>query len=195
MATRFQCFDDPAIILKQPMCLSNLSKDLTGRLTRPRARRERCRTPACETLKTLQALELKLAPHLPCDAESNFQFSGKLVVKRLVSAFERDGGRRGFHSGDFTWTGALGLKVAGRLSGVTNVGTHRKPAFTDCQTCDTRGVMEGKLCGRVVSSRDPTLRGAQVIAAYRVRFKPSEEGAQGDVRATLEGVVIRFCRS
>ena len=195
MATRFQCFDDPGTILKQPMCLSNLSKDLAGALKRPRPERQLCKTPPCQTLKTLQALELKVEVHRPCDAEPNFQLRGKLIAPRLVSALDHDGGRRGFHSGDFTWTGALGLKITGRLSGVTNVGTHRKPAFPDCQTCDARGIMEGKLCGRVVSSKDPSLKGAQVIAAYRIRFEPTEDGAQGDVRGTLEGVVIRFCRA
>jgi hypothetical protein len=50
-----------------------------------------------------------------------------LFVGRLVTAFEIDGEHRGFHAGDFEWTVTAGLKVAGRMSGVTNVGTHREP--------------------------------------------------------------------
>src|SRR5215510_12687489 len=132
MATRFQCFDDPPTILKQPLCLSNLSKDMKGVLRPGASRPQRCQTPPCETLKTVHALVLEVAPHRPCDAEINFQFGGKLTVARLVSAFERNGLGRGFHSGDFTWAAGPALKVAGRMSGVTNVGTHREPAFTDC---------------------------------------------------------------
>jgi len=194
MPVRFQCFDDPPTILKQPLCVSNLSKDATGTLKPIGVRPQRCKLPPCETLKTVHALVLRVGRHSPCDAEANYQFGGRLTVERLVSAFDRDGTQRGFHSGNFTWAASPALKVAGRMSGVTNVGTHRNPAFTDCQTCDARGVMEGKLCGRVVSARDPTLRGAQVIAAYRIRVEPTKEGGRGAVRAVIEGVVIRFCR-
>jgi hypothetical protein len=113
-----------------------------------------------------------------------------LFVGRLVTAFEIDGEHRGFHAGDFEWTVTAGLKVAGRMSGVTNVGTHREPPFKPCQKCDERGVMEGRLCGQVTTSQDPALKRCQVIAAYRIRFDPSRKGGNGDVEGTLEGLII-----
>ena len=59
------------------------------------------------------------------------------------------------------------------MSGVTNAGTHRLPAFKDCQKCDDRGVMEGRICGQIVSPNNPALNGCQVMAAYRIRFDSS----------------------
>ena len=42
----------------------------------------------------------------------------------------------------FRWKG-VGALATGTLRGVTNAGTHRRPAFDDCQRCDNPGVMEG----------------------------------------------------
>ena len=192
MAT--QCPDEPRIILQQPMCLDALSKNLEGRLRLASARRQQCKSPECVTLKTLHELTLKATRHRPCDSGLARAFDGVIKVARLVTAFDEDGMHRGFHAGDFTWTGAAGLRVVGRLSGVTNVGTHRAPAFQPCQRCDDRGVMEGRLCGQVVATRDPALRRCQVIAAYRIRFDPSVRGGSGAVRGTLEGVIVCPCR-
>lgn len=53
--------------------------------------------------------------------------------------------------------------------------------------------MEGRLCGTVVRPAEPRLAGAQVVAAYRIRFDPSEKGGEGAVAGTLEGLVVRSC--
>jgi hypothetical protein len=110
-----------------------------------------------------------------------------------VSVFDQDGLHRGFHAGDFVWQGVPGLQVVGRISGVTNVGTHRAPAFKDCQKCDDKGVMEGRLCGQIASTSNVALNGCQVIAAYRINFDPGAAGGQGAVRGTLEGMIICSC--
>ena len=68
------------------------------------------------------------------------------------------------------------------------------PAFTDCQKCDDKGVMEGRLCGQIASTSTPALNGCQVIAAYRIKFDPGATGGQGGVRGTLEGVIICACK-
>ena len=133
--------------------------------------------------------------HQPCDSHAAAALNGTLVVEKLVTVFDRDGMRRGLHAGDFAWTGAAGLTVTGRLSGVTNVGTHRLPAFTDCQKCDEKGVMEGRLCGRIQSATHAQLNGCQVTAAYRIRSDPSATGGQGAVRATVEGVILCSCQA
>lgn len=101
---------------------------------------------------------------------------------------------RGFHAADFVWFGAGGLKLEGRMSGVTNEGSHRLP-IKACQRCDDRGIMEGRLCGQVTTAPDPTLKGCQVIAAYRIKFDPSVRGGSGRAVGTIEGVIISPCRS
>lgn len=79
------------------------------------------------------------------------------------------------------------------MSGMTNEGTHRKPVFEACQECGERGVMEGRLCGRLVDAADPRLAGAQVTAAYRFAFDASEDGGRGAFQGTVEGLVVRNC--
>ena len=96
------------------------------------------------------------------------------------------------HTATFSWRCQIGL-VQGTLAGLTNEGTHRAPVFDECQRCSETGVMEGRLCGRLVRSAEPRLVGAQVVAAYRLRFDASREGALGGVRGTLEGLVLRTC--
>jgi hypothetical protein len=192
MAT--QCLDDPGTILQKDWCLSVLSKDLSGTLTLTSSSTHQCHTPPCRTLKTVHLLKLQAVGHPPCDSATAKLLDGSLVVERLVSVFDQDGSHRGFHAGDFVWQGVPGLQVAGRMSGVTNVGTHRAPAFTTCQRCDDKGVLEGRLCGQISSTSHPALNGCQVVADYRIKFDPSSTGGQGAVHATLEGVIICSCQ-
>jgi hypothetical protein len=189
-----QCLDDPATILQKEWCLSALSKDLTGDLKLGDSKAHQCHTPPCKTLKTVHVLKLKVVGHAPCDSAPAKALDGALTVDRLVTVFDQDGQHRGFHAGDFTWSGAGGLQVTGRMSGVTNAGTHRLPAFKDCQKCDDRGVMEGRICGQIVSPNNPPLNGCQVMAAYRIRFDTSATGGTGAVSGTLEGVIICSCQ-
>ena len=194
MPTQIQCFDDPPSILKTAICLNALSKNLKGTLTLNVSEPHKCTTPECKTLKTVHELKVELQSNPPCDSKLARSFDGTLFVDSLVTAFEIDGEHPGFHAGDFEWTGPGGLKFAGRMSGVTNVGTHREPPFKPCQKCDERGVMEGRLCGQVTTSQDPALKGCQVIAAYRIKFDPSSKGGNGGVEGTLEGLIICPCK-
>jgi hypothetical protein len=191
MAT--QCLDDPATILQKDWCLSALSKDLTGLLKLADSKPHQCHTPPCKTLKVVHQLDLKAVGHAPCDSPPSKLVDGNIAIARLVTVFDQDGSHRGFHAGDFVWQGVPGLQVVGRISGVTNVGTHRAPAFTDCQKCDDKGVMEGRLCGQIASTSHAALNGCQVVAAYRIKFDPGGTGGQGAVRGTLEGVIICSC--
>ena len=79
------------------------------------------------------------------------------------------------------------------MSGMTNEGTHREPAFKGCQECGDRGVMEGRLCGRLVDAADRALAGTQVTAAYRFAFEPQETDGDSRLRGTVEGLVVRNC--
>lgn len=191
MATS-QCFDDPKAIFEKEFCVSALSKDLKGDLKLGSTKEHKCSEPECKTLRTAHSLKVKVVATL-CDSPTARPLNGTLTVK-LITAFDTDGNHRGFHSGDFSWTGAGGLKVTGHMSGVTNEGSHRLP-IKACQKCNDLGIMEGRLCGQVVEAADSKLKGCQVIAAYRVRFDPSVKGGSGGVVGTIEGVIVCFCKS
>jgi len=188
----FQCFDDPAGILEKAFCVSALSKDLNGKLALSSSKEQKCQDPPCKTLRTVHTLKVNVA-NTNCDSATAKPLNGTLGVK-LITAFDTDGAHRGFHSGDFTWTGVGGLKITGRMSGVTNEGSHRLP-IKDCQKCSDRGIMEGRLCGQVVEAGDTKLKGCQVIAAYRIKFDPSVQGGSGAVVGVIEGVIVCFCKS
>jgi hypothetical protein len=187
------CIDDPAVLLQKDWCVSALSKDLEGALGHPDSKAHQCPKPPCKTLKTVQSLNLKVAAHAPCDSKPSAALDGPFVIERLVTVFDTDGLHRGYHAGDFVWHGAAGVTVTGRISGVTNVGSHRAPAFSACQKCDDKGVMEGRLCGTIASPNNPALNGCQVVGDYRIKFDPGANGGQGAVRGTLEGVILCTC--
>jgi len=195
MPSQIPCPDDPALLLKQGLCLNALSKNMKGTLRLNASKEQKCEVPLCKALKTVHLLKLSPVAHRPCDSRLGRPFGGSIVVERLVTVFDQDGHHRGCHAGDFVWTGTAGAQVVGRMSGMTNVGTHRKPVFADCQPCDARGVMEGRICGRVVAAEDPAMKGCQIMGAYRIRFDPSLTGGSGAVTGVLEGVIVCPCRA
>ena len=189
MAT--QCFDDPAGILDKAFCVSAVSKNLKGEMKRTSNKEQKCLTPNCKTLRTVHELKVDMK-NTSCDSAAAAPLKGTLGTK-LSTAFDTDGNHRGVHAGDFTWAGAGGLKITGRMSGVTNEGSHRLP-IQDCQKCSDIGILEGRLCGQVTDGgQTPKLKGCQVVAAYRIKFDPSKTGGDGAVIGTLEGVLICFC--
>jgi hypothetical protein len=182
---------DAKILGDRVICLTEVSKDVRGELRQLDAERQVCEKDRCVTLKTDHLLVLEVGSHRPCDKVP--ALDGRFVVRRFVSAFaDGNGLRRGLHTGAFTWTGA-GLRVAGTMSGLTNEGTHREPAFKACQTCDSTGFMEGRLCGQVVRSDDPALLGNVVTAAYRFRFEATEDAKDSAVEGTIEGLLVEAC--
>jgi hypothetical protein len=193
MSGKIECRDQPEWLEGQKLCLHEVSKDAEGEFRRLEARREECRD--CKTLKTVHALRLKVGSHQPCDSDAGSLLDGEFHVGNLVHAFAHASGeRRGMHAGTFKWFGA-GFFIVGSVSGITNAGTHRPPAFEACQTCDSRGVMEGRFCGTILQGTDQVkpLAGCQVFGSYRIRFDPSEEGGEGGVRGTLEGLIACDC--
>lgn len=182
---------DPKVLADKVICLTEVSKDVRGELRQLDAERQVCEKDRCVTLKTDHTLVLEVGSHRPCDRVP--ALDGRFVVRRFVSAFaDGNGTRRGLHTGAFTWIGA-GLRVSGSMSGMTNEGTHREPAFKACQTCDETGVLEGRLCGQVVRADDPALLGNVVTAAYRFRFDASEDAKDSAVQGTIEGLLVEAC--
>lgn len=174
------------------LCLDEVSKNAEGEMRLLDSDLHHCPQLDCRTLTAEHLLELTLSSYR-CDSEMGKHFDGTLISRDLTTVFAGGNGLgRGLHTATFTWKSAAGL-VQGRMSGMTNEGTHREPAFKGCQECDQRGVMEGRLCGRIVRPALPQFRDAQVTAAYRIVFDPTEEAVGGRVRGTLEGVVVRSC--
>jgi hypothetical protein len=185
--------DTAKSLAEDVLCLDALSKDARGELTPVSAEREECRQLDCVTLETTHTLRLELGRH-DCDSDLSGVLDGTLLVHNLTTVFvNADPQGRGVHAGDFRWSGS-GVRIVGTITGMTNVGTHRQPAFEPVQQCDARGFMEGRFCGRVRAA-EPRLNGSQVTGVYRLRFDPTQEGGQGGVRGTVEGVVLRICEA
>jgi hypothetical protein len=193
MTTRHGCPDDPCTMLQQVVCLSAVSKDIEGEIGDPQGERRDCRDPGCLTLTTTQPLTLKLGSHSDCDGLDG-ALDGVIEVRDLVHVYEHDGNGRGSHSGSFRWESGVGL-IFGKLSGITNAGTHRPPAFRECQRCKD-AVMEGQLCGTICRSRDDRFAGCQIFGAYRLRIDPGVGGIPRQrTVGTFEGVLVCACRS
>jgi hypothetical protein len=179
-------------LIDRIVCLSELSKDLEGEFRPVEAERERCPALNCVTLETVHQLDLRVVAHA-CDSEAGQLLDGGLNSAQLVHKYkDGDGNRRGVHEGPFRWRGA-GVLAEGTLQGITNAGTHRPPAFGECQRCEDRGVMEGMLLGTILRAKDRRLVGCELRAAYRLRFDPSTEGGLGAVRGSLEGAIVCDC--
>jgi hypothetical protein len=192
--TRVACPDDPRHIESELMCLYAVSKDFRGELRLEESEIEDCEQRRCKTLKTRHLLRLEVASHRECDSEEAGVFGGVLQSKDLASAFvDGSGDNRGFHGATFLWRDPQsGVYITGTLSGMTNAGVHREPAGKDCQRCDERGVMEGRLCGQI--RRGPReLRGCNIIGIYLLRFDANAKGGDGAVQGTFEGVIVCPC--
>ncbi len=193
MAGRCDCPDDPCTMLARVVCLSSVSKDVEGEIGSPDGERRECPEPRCGTLTTLQTLTVKVGSHQDCDRTGG-TLDGLIEVRDLVHVYDSNGNQRGFHSGQFRWESGSGL-IFGELLGITNAGTHRAPAFDECQRCQD-AVMEGRLCGTVCRAREFRFAGCQVFGSYRLRIDPSSEGIPAQrVVGTFEGVLVCPCQS
>lgn len=189
-----RCFDVPSTVLRTNICLQAISKNARGELGPPRAVQQKCARPQCRTLKTVQTFKVEVSPNPPCDSPLATALNGTFVVRRFVSAYQDgDGNRRGIHTGDFEWIGAAAT-AKGRMSGISNAGTHRKPVFDACQRCDAHGFMEGRFCGEIIEARGPALVGCSVQGTYRFRFDPGAGGGSGAIQGTFEGSIVCRCQ-
>ena len=185
MATQFKCMDDPATLLKQKMCLHAISKDYKGSFKLIDKAEQKCVKPECVTLKTVHELIIKTVSHATCESKLGKLLNGTLTVARLVTAYDQNEKGRGFHAGDFEWSGS-GFRAKGRISGMTNVGTHRPNIFSGTQKCHAPGFMEGRICGQI-EAKMPELNGCQIFGVYRLKIG---HGLQG----VIEGVIICPCK-
>jgi hypothetical protein len=196
MLTRVTCPDDPHLVHDEPMCVSVISKNVRGELSFVEdPRREECEQRGCWTLKTVHRLDLNVHANADCEADEPVLIrAGKLVSPDLSSAFmNADGTLRGFHAGSFRWT-TPDLVIGGTLSGIANAGTHRVPLDPACQDCYAPGAWEGRFCGLVRRTRNPSLRRCNVLGIYKLQLEgPSEDGGLGGVIGVMEGVIVCSC--
>jgi len=191
---RCGCLDDPGELWDNPFCLYPVSKNAQGELRLLDRELQTCDEQDCRTLKTDHGLRVEITAHPPCDSNVSGLLDGDFRVRRLITAFDGDGQKRGLHTGVFDWRGG-GARVRGTLSGTTNVGTHRQPVFDPCQQCHEPGYMEGRLCGRIVKATDERLMGCRVAASYRLRFDPSEGANDTAIAGTIEGLIVCLCEN
>ncbi|HKP90617.1 MAG TPA: hypothetical protein VJT75_11680 [Thermoleophilaceae bacterium] len=189
------CPDNAEKMLEGGYCLASLSKNVKkGDLQKPNPKHYSCKEPECETLVTAQTMVLDLSTQRGCDDKLARLLDGRVVVEELVHAFNVDPSGRGFHSGRFQWESKAGVAV-GELSGMTNAGLFRKPAFDACEKCLTTRIDLGRFCGAVEKAEAKEFEGARLFGVYRLRFsRASGNGFVGNVTGTWEGVVVRPCR-
>jgi hypothetical protein len=159
---------DPGTYYKERICMWQVSKDLRGEFQVANQERQQCGKPDCLTLKGQVRLKAQARSHVPCDSVTARPFDGD-IEGEIVFAYIEDGHRRGYHVGKIKWGSATSTLI-GQLSGVTNAGTHRRP-LPDCEPCDRRGHMEGRLDAVVVDGMPPGGR-------LRDRFRPRHAGAE-----------------
>jgi hypothetical protein len=172
---------------EEPICMQQVSKDLAGEFVVEQKEQLECAEPPCVTLKGWLTFRIDVTPHRRCDAVP--AFDGK-IQGELVFAYINDGHGRGYHLGKFEWFGSAST-LMGRMSGVTNAGTHRAPATAACEDCDPGGHMEGRLDAVVVEGEH---QGCRVLATYVIDFDAGTDVQDTGLRGgTLEGVSICPC--
>jgi hypothetical protein len=188
--------EDHRELWQMQICLSPVSKDVSGDLRLFDSEMQECNDQVCRTLKTNHILTVDVKANTlddRCDSKLAKGLNGRLLVCPLITALIDDGENRGIHTGEFVWNGAS-ASVEGALSGMTNVGTHRrKPFDPSCQDCFAPGYMEGRLCGQIVRAAEERLVGCTVTAAYRLHFDATQGFGDCDISGTLEGVVVCGC--
>lgn len=180
--------DGPQVGINE--CLYELSKDLKGELTLGQANDEKCERLNCTSFKTTHKLEAELSSHPQCDSKEGKVLDGRLIVK-IVHGLINNGQGRGAHYGRFQLSSVSGTTVGGQLWGITNACTHREPII-DCEPCDLKGHMEGRLAG-VIQQSDESLIDCRVFGSYVIKFDQSTGFISTAVTGTLEGVIVCEC--
>ena len=171
-------------------CISEISKKMVnGRMRRRgKPRSDECDSPPCKSFKVRHNFECRLKTNPECDSEIAKILNGRLVSSKLIHGLILDGHGRGAHHGDFLIVGAQGTEVKGILGGTTNAGTHH--GTSDCEPCNVKGHMEGRLVGNVTKG---PLKGSRIFASYMIFFEHSTEFTDTIANGELEGIIVRDC--
>ena len=172
---------DLEYVYEEKVCMVKVSKDLSGSFTVIRQEWQECAAPLPNTLKAMIALKAQVTSHSPCDDPNYARVFDGDIQGELVFAYMDSGSDRGYHVGKFEWHGGDALLV-GKMSGVTNAGTHRA-----CEPCDQGGHMEGRLDAIVVEGK---FEGGRLLAVYVISYDTSGEAQDTGFSGALEGVLI-----
>jgi hypothetical protein len=173
-------------------CLYELSKSLKGKITLLNSKEEKCDKLKCVSFKTLHKVDVRLSSDQSCDSKNGKLLDGRLTAK-IIHGLINDGEGRGAHYGKFQLTSISGYIVRGQLWGITNAGTHHKP-ISDCEPCDQKGHMEGRLAGEIQEGRKPLIE-CRVFGSYAINFDHSTGFINTSVTGTLEGVIVCECET
>jgi hypothetical protein len=180
---------DPTHHYKEPICMIRVSKDWNGEIMVPEEDTQRCSDPRCTTVKGLIKIESTVQRHRRCDSVAAGGLDGDIAGLFAFNHIDSGHGR-GYHIGKIDWLGG-GSKLIGRMTGITNAGTHRLPLM-QCERCEEPGHMEGCLEAVVVVGQH---KGCRLIATYAIEFDPGVTPQPTAFRGTLEGVLICDCNS
>ncbi len=166
-----------------------VSKDLKGGFGLTDIEKQECKSPQCITVKSRLNFKLEATSHKPCDS-TKARSLDRVLSGILVFTNIDDVKQRGYHIGTFKWDTSAS-QLTGRLSGVTNAGTHREPYIKCDEKCYAPGHMEGRLDAVVVGGEH---KGCRLLAAYMIDFGRFEKpGDNPGAKGTLEGVLICAC--
>ena len=173
---------------EERICMQPVSKNLRGELRVRKQERQKCSGPKCVTLKARMNLGADVTPHQPCDSKAAQALNGQ-IRGDLVFTYIDNGMGRGYHIGRIRWAGAGSLAI-GRMHGMTNVGTHRRP-IDNCEECHEPGHMEGCLEAVIIKGKH---RGCRIQATYVINFDPGQKAQNTGFVGTIEGVLVCDCK-
>ncbi len=172
---------------KERICMKPISKNIKGEFDIVDRERQHCDEPDCVTLKVRAKFRNTVRSHAPCDSRAAQALDGTMEGD-MVFSYIRGGRRRGCHLGRFEWNGQHSTAI-GRMRGMTNVGTHRRPV-AHCEECHEPGHMEGCLDAVIVKGKH---KGCRVKATYMINFDPATHPQDTHFVGTIEGVLICDC--
>jgi len=198
------CIDSYAEILKTPMCLYRLSKNVTGNINwvgNPID--EHCDQLGCDTRKLDQHINLERVVSGPCDSPQGHSLVGSIDVLPFVQALsvpppsptgQIPPPEFGIHGGDFTWS-VGNVKIVGTVSGTTGADTLwqplQNPNARDHRECRVPGLLLGRICG-TFDADDVFPKGTQIFGTYRL-YIPSPLDPSSPIFGTIEGVILQQC--
>ncbi|MDH5605517.1 MAG: hypothetical protein OEY93_01405 [Anaerolineae bacterium] len=192
--------EEQKLMLAAPMCLYEISKDMKGdihldpEMTHP----EKCKNNLgeCTTIKTIENIKMSVIDNGKCDSEISREVCMGDFSAKLMAVLRDNSDGRGYHSGRFRWEFKDLFVAQGRMSGITNAGTHRFPLL-DCEPCNALAHMEGFLDGYVTGiNYIPETRGqeySRLVGSYAIQIDWHKGGMDGDLLGILEGMLIGPC--
>jgi hypothetical protein len=171
---------------EQRLCVTGVSRDLSGRLVPGSRGRVGCERG---TTAEDQALHLELRPS-GAAGEDDGLLTGRLDVSDLRQIVRPADKGAGLHYGRFRFT-SDGMEAVGTIAGLTSLGTHW-PEVSAC--AEPRRVPEHRelsLMGTVVRGKQA---GARIRAVLALDLGAGAAGqTSASVKGTMEGVVEKSC--